>query len=254
MKITPNNFCACVAALVVVTGCAKTRSISNSRHAHAGAYDRNSKFTEAAFGYRGELSEYDVLAIDPDRAISQLDIEQALANGAVPKLKRGGPILLVQSGAAFPDAPMIAALRHDFVIIPFSGIPAQKQSYGEGPGAYARLLRLAAARAGCETIICYWGILESGREELRTKTISWIPVAGWMLPDEQQHMRIQLKVAIIDVRSGSWTVLAPAAYQDKAFSTRFSRGGSDQRQVESLKKLAYDATAHELITQYALKD
>ncbi|HMJ66786.1 MAG TPA: aminopeptidase, partial [Candidatus Binatia bacterium] len=84
-----------------------------------------------------------------------------------------------------------------------------------------------------------------------SKTVSWVPLAGWLVPDEQQRMRIQLKVAIIDVRSGSWTVLAPRSYGDKAVSTRFSRSSSDQRQVESLKKLAYEATARELITQYS---
>ncbi len=252
MKIIDQTFCASLIALFFVTGCAKTRSISNSGYERDSGYGPNRKFTEAAFGYRGELSEYDVLAIDSDRTISQAEIEQALANSAVPKLKRRSPILLVQSGAAFPDEAMVAALRHDFVIIPFSGIP--RQSYSDGKGAYARLLRLAAARAGCETIVCYWGIVESGRQDLRTKKISWVPVAGWILPDEQQQMRIQLKVALIDVRSGGWTVLAPPAYQDKARSTRFSRGASDQRQVESLKKLAYDATAHDLLAQYALKD
>src|SRR5258705_7780359 len=182
MKIIDQTFCASLIALFFVTGCAKTRSISNSGYERDSGYGPNRKFAEAAFGYRGELSEYDVLAIDSDRTISQAEIEQALANSAVPKLKRRSPILLVQSGAAFPDEAMVAALRHDFVIIPFSGIP--RQSYSDGKGAYARLLRLAAARAGCETIVCYWGIVESGRQDLRTKRISWVPVAGRDFPHE----------------------------------------------------------------------
>jgi hypothetical protein len=247
MKISSQSLYVCFVALALLAGCARTRSISNSHYDRDPNHYQN-RHTEAAFAYRGELSEYDVLAIDPDRVISQADIERALTNSATPKLKRGAPILLVQSGAAFPDAPMVAALSSDFAIIPFSGTPGQFAA--DGKGAYARLLRLAAARAGCETILCYWGILESGRGDLASKSVSWVPLAGWLVPDESQQMRIQLKVAIIDVRSGNWTVLSPRSYGDKAVSTRFSRGSSDQRQVESLKKLAYETTARELITQY----
>jgi len=249
MKTPRQTLFICLIAVLFATGCARTRSISNSHYQRESDHYQN-RHTEAAFAYRGELSEYDVLAIDPDRVISQAEIEQALTNAATPKLKRGAPILLVQSGATFPDAPMVAALGRDFAIIPFSGAPTHKQFTADGKGAYARLLRLAAARAGCEAIVCYWGILESGRGDLASKSVSWVPLAGWLVPDESQHMRIQLKVAIIDVRSGNWTVLSPRSYGDKAISTLFSRASSDQRQVESLKKLAYETTARELITQY----
>jgi len=59
--------------------------------------------------------------------------------------------------------------------------------------------------------------------------VSWIPFAGWVVPDELQHMRIRLKLAVIDVRSGRWTLLTPEPSEDKAWSTSFTRG-SDQKQ------------------------
>ena len=64
--------------------------------------------------------------------------------------------------------------------------------------------------------------------------------------DERQAMRIRLKVAVVDVRTGNWTVMSPAAHEDRALSTRFSRGSSDQQQVEKLKQLAYASTARDL--------
>ena len=59
-------------------------------------------------------------------------------------------------------------------------------------------------------------------------------------------MRIRLKVALVDVRTGHWRMLSPEPFEDKAWSTRFSRGSSDQKQVESLKRKAYAACVQAL--------
>ena len=238
---------AAIGIMALAFGCSTTRSISRSQYTRetscfpAGPIDPH---THVAFGYYGELSEHDVLALDPDRRITEADIAEALAGTAPPTPRRGSTILLVQSGAVIPDAPMVAELERDFTVVPFSGVPTD--AHDGSRGGYSRLLRLTAARAGCETIVCYWGVLESGRSDVVTKTISWVPIAGWVLPDEKQAMRIRLKVAVIDVRSGKWTVISPAAHENRAISTRFSRGSSDQQQVESLKRLAYASAALEL--------
>ena len=241
---------SCIIAILLVAGCTTTRSISNPGYAsERGCYHRTD-YSSAAFAYRGELSEFDVLAIDRNQPISDADIERALQQSGSPMLKRGSSLLVVQSGAVFPDAAMVTMLSSNFTVVPFSGVPGSTQPSDTGYGAYSRLLRLAAARAGSETILCYWGILESGTQDLRTKTVSWVPMAGWMVPDERQQMRIRLKMALIDVRTGSWTVFSPPAFGDRAVSTRFSRNSADQRQVESLKKLAYAASARELADRY----
>jgi hypothetical protein len=118
-------------------------------------------------------------------------------------------------------------------------------------GAYSRMLRLAAARAGASTVVCYWGILESGTEEIATKTVSWIPVMNWFVPDERQHMRIRLKVAVIDVPSGNWSVFSAQPLEDNRFSVRPRREIKDQLQVESLKQKAYELAARDLVNAYA---
>jgi hypothetical protein len=64
-------------------------------------------------------------------------------------------------------------------------------------------------------------------------------------------MRIRLKVAVIDVRTGNWSMFSPEAYSDTALSARLNRGASDQEQVALLKEQAYKATAEQLVARYA---
>ena len=111
--------------------------------------------------------------------------------------------------------------------------------------------RTAAARGGCETILCYWGILESESARLATKTVSWVPVANYFIPDENQHMRIRLKLALVDVRSADWTVLSPAAVESSRLSTAPRRAVADQKLVERLKQQAYEAGAKQLLRSYS---
>ena len=80
---------------------------------------------------------------------------------------------------------------------------------------------------------------------------SWVPIARWFVPDQKQHLRIRLKIALVDVRSGDWTVFTPRAFDDSRLSTRPRRGIADQKLVERLKDRAYEASARELMKSYA---
>jgi hypothetical protein len=62
-------------------------------------------------------------------------------------------------------------------------------------------------------------------------------------------MRIRLKLAVIDVRSGQWSMFAPEAYTDASFSAERSRAASDQRQVQVLKAQAYKAAAEAFVAR-----
>jgi hypothetical protein len=75
-------------------------------------------------------------------------------------------------------------------------------------------------------------------------------VVGWLLPDERQRMRIRLKIAIVDVRSGQWEMFAPEPFDDSALSAVLSRKQADQAQVALLKDLAYAAAAEDLVKRY----
>ncbi len=264
-RISGRFVAATLGLVLFLAGCARTRSISNSGamaesadHGGSGTAateTRSTGPTDPGFEYRGELNEFDVLGVDRDQTTTDAEIARALDAARTVTLKPGSRVLLVQSGAVFPDAPMVAALENEFQIVPFSGVPPRQRTAADpepSPSfSYGKNLRLAAARAGAENILCYWGTLESARRKLETKTVSWVPIAGWMIPDEAQHMRIRLKLALIDVRSGNWRVLTPEPFTDKAWSTAFTRGSSDRKQVELLKEKAYAAGAEKVMKEFA---
>jgi hypothetical protein len=231
-----------IGVCAVLAGCTTTRSISHSSPTGTHSYEARGS-SDPGFAYRGELNEFDVLGVDRARVASDEEIARTLDQAGRVEPKRGIRVLLVQSGAVFPDGPMISELQRHFQIVPFSGVPPGKRTATDAEPAeqfsYSKSLRLAAARAGAETILCYWGTLESARRKMETKTVSWVPIAGWLVPDESQHMRIRLKLAIIDVRTGHWRVVCPEPFTDKAWSTSFTRGSSDLKQVEALKEKAY---------------
>ncbi len=252
MKTTSLLAFACAAFVFV--GCkSNQRSISDSgyrpetgHHLH-----RPPPASSDQFAYRGELSEFDLLGVNRNQFVTEEQISHALDAAQRIRLASGETILLIQSGATFPDGEMVKAMEQHYRVVPFSGVPpeAMRDAGGErDQPAYARTFRLAAAQAGASHIVCYWGTLESLRSDMNTKAISWVPLAGWVLPDENQAMRLRLKLAVIDVRSGSWTVVSPDSFVDKnGRSNRYNRDRADQKQVQELKELAYGKGVEELV-------
>lgn len=253
-----------LALLCLLAGCTKkTRSISQSGYNAAPAH---------ATQVTRELSEFEVLGIDPKKSVTEEDIQNAARQSSPVQLSPGNTILLVQSGAVFPDGPMVAELGKSFRVVPFTGVPntgghetraagvpietVSGQRYttaspSTDPAAYSRMLRLVAARAGATTVVCYWGIIESGTEDYATKTISWMPLLNRVVLDERQHMRIQLKMAVVDVASGNWSVSSVQSPTTTKWSARSGREAADQKQVESLKVKTYQIGARELVRLYA---
>lgn len=253
--------CLLIVVCALLTGCKSTRSISNSGYRdddHVSYFGPRGNDSDPGFAYRGELSEFDVLGITRGQTTSEQDIQQALDNAKAVKLSANSSILLIQSGAMFPDAPMVNELSKYFRVSPFSGVPPLSRrgfdtttTETRDPESFSQSLRLAAARGGNNVILCYWGVLEAEKEKLATKDVSWVPLVGWMVPDEKQHMRIRLKMAVLDVRSGNWSVLSPEAFDDSRISASIRRGANDQKQVEVLKAKAYEAGVKDLVKRYS---
>jgi len=228
--------------VLAVTGCA-TRSISDSGyHPESG---HRSHASSNPF-YKGELSEFDVLGISPDARITQEDIEKAIETRQRITLPKGSSIMLIQSGALIPDEMMVKALEKYYSVSVFSGVPATPNT-----GSYAMPLRLAAARGGHDRIVVYWGILETVQKGYGTKAVSWVPFVGGAIPDEGQEMRIRLKVAVVDTKSGQWDMFSPEPFGDTAVSARYTRESSDQGQVALLKANAYEEAARDLVKRYS---
>lgn len=224
------------------SGCA-TRSISDSGYRSETGYRSQASNNPL---YKGELSEFEVLGINPETKITQEEISRAFESKQRLTLPKGSSFMLIQSGAMIPDEPMVKSLEKYYNVSVFSGVP-QAQNANE----YAMSLRLAAAKGGFEKIVAYWGILETAQKAFATKAVSWVPLVGGAIPDEGQEMRIRLKVAIVDVRSGQWEMFSPEPFQDTAASARLTRESSDQGQVALLKTKAYEAAAEDLMKRYA---
>ena len=233
---------ALLAALFLAVGCEGTRSISNSGYPGSHAPGR-AVYPDAA--YRGELNEFDLLVPATSEEIDERDIAAALADRRPVTAEPGKSLMVVQSGAVAPDAPMIVALQKAFQPVPFSGIPSTDGK------SYAKRLRLAAAEGGCSRILVYWGMLEAQTRQQATATISWIPVIGRMVPDQTQEMRIRLKAAIIDTASGRWRMLTPEPIADDSWSAPMGRAGANQDQVAHLKETGYQALA-QLVADQAM--
>jgi len=226
--------------ILVLNGCA-SRSISDSGYKGGYYYGHNSF-------YKGELSEFDVLGIDAGKEYTEEQISDELNRQKEQiTLKKGDSVLLVQSGAIMPDEEMIQSMERYFSISVFTGIPEEKKGTNF---SYSNSLRYSAAKGGIEKIFVYWGILESGTRNLATKTVSWVPIIGQGIPDESQEMRIRLKVALIDVKTGQWEIFTPEVFQDSASSARANRAESDQEQVLRLKSVAYKSAVQAIVNRY----
>ena len=231
-------------AVLTLVGCG-TRSISDSGfHADSdrGYGQRSSPF------YKGELNEFDVLGIDVKLGVTEEDIQKALSARTRVTLAKGSTLMLIQSGALVPDEEMVRGLERYYNVRVFSGVPAD----GAGSaGSYARSLRLAAAKGGADALVVYWGLLETGREDLATKAVSWLPFVGGSITDETKRMRIRIKVAVVDVRSGQWDVFSPEPFDDTGSSGRYTRQAADQAQVATLKTNAYKAATEDVVKRFA---
>jgi hypothetical protein len=227
---------ACVLLLLAACG---TRSISDSGYREPGYGHGNP-------AYQGELSEYAVLGIDPAGTYSDADIQKAMVERRPLSVRKGSGILLVQSGAEMADPEMIAAMEKYYTVAAFSGVPQQAKA----AAPYSQLFRMAAAKGGYDAVIVYWGVLESASQGLGGKAISWVPVIGGIVPDENQQMRIRLMMAVIDTRTGQWDSFSPEPFADEAMSNQHGRAASDQRQVMELKGKAYKAAAEAVALRY----
>lgn len=215
--------------VLVLAGCS-TRSISSSGYPG-----------DPHTPYLGELLERDLIPLPDGPAPDDRAIAAALSQGAGPTARLGQRLILIQSGAAQPDAALIEAFSAAFPVEPFSGLPPSDH---EG---LARRLRYVAAQGGVGQILCVWGQLEAEREGEATKLVSWVPLVGDVVPDESQHMRIQLRAVLLDVATGRWRMITPAPDADDRTSAGITRRSSDQGQVARLKQAGYHRLAQAVV-------
>jgi hypothetical protein len=196
-----------------------------------------------------QLKENEVLGLKATDKVTNQDISRILDETRTIALKRGTTVLLVQSGASHPDKEMVDALSADFNIVPYTGVPSELCSAGEN---VSKALRLAAAHSKAETIVVYWGHLELKRDEMPTGIVSWVPVVDFVVPDEYQKMRMYLKVALIDVRSGQWANFRTEPVEDQTLTTRYARAHDQKWPMQGVKTRLYQSSVRQLIEGYVV--
>jgi hypothetical protein len=224
-----------IVCALVLSGC-QTRSISDSDYRDPYGWRRPD-----SDAYKGELNEMDILGVAPVGDATQENIAKRLETAAVPRLRRGDRIILIQSGAGMPDGAMMQEVMPVFDAAPFSGVPPENK---------ARLpesLRLRAAQGGYRYIVCYWGVLESAQTDKEGKIVSWVPIMGSFVLDQKQQMRIRLKALLVDVATGNWKMVTPEAHTDASYNSRWTRESADQKLVNELKAKGYKTLVADLL-------
>lgn len=238
---TPMSILPVLAALLLV-GCAHDRS-SDYRRADYGSR----KALKSHYNGGHELADADVLGSSSVKP-SDEEIVKTLSRSSKVELRQGEAVLVVQSGETVPDPRMVTELNKHFRAIPFSGVRSDwiVGDSSDSPD-YAKALRLAAAQAGAEKILCFWGSLEVANHDLSTKTITWLPVVDVIVPDQKDRVRVHLKMALVDVRSGSWTILRTEPMEGELLSTGWGREHLEPERVRELKKKSYEAAVNTLL-------
>jgi len=236
---------AFVAILALVTGC-QVRSISDP-----GYYSDNRT-------YVGELSEADVIGAHGSVA-DAASIQAVRTQHTTPRLRPGSSIMLVQSGALFPDADLVSAFGNACRVTTFSGLPgARAPGVRDGAVTPAAVpYRFAAALGGIDTIVCVWGILETARHDLGTKAVSWVPVVGWAIHDESLETRLRLRFVIVDVASGNWSSFMPEPSDESGTTSVLGRdlhgqpSGATNDQALSLEQRTIGPAVRAFLARYA---
>lgn len=221
--------------------------------------------------YTRELTEFELLGIDRNAPASLQEIQHAaLADPNPLTLHTGQRILLVQSGTDIPDPQLTTLLSEHFHITPFSGMGKPKR-FTPAPGLsnilgllfdsaaedvskhsppnYAAKLRLAANQAGIDTIVVYWGALSSAITD-SNHTTAWVPLPDMIEPANSQALRLQLKICLINVKSGQWDTFTPPPLTDDALNLPPKSKTTKAQKFAMLKTLAYSQSIIELIARY----
>jgi hypothetical protein len=213
------------------------------------AADFNSDRTYKHGSHQPQLKETDVLGLKSDDSITDSDIQRILDETRSLKLKPDSTVLLIESGAQNPDKEMLAELGRFFRVIPHTGIPNQISADDSG-ASLSKALRLAAAQNRAEYVLVYWGNLEMRRDDLPTSIVSWVPVVDFMVPDEYQKVRMSLKVALIEVRTGNWATFRTEPVEGDVVTTRYAREHEMKWPLQGYKQQLYASAAERLKSAY----
>jgi len=224
----------------VLSGCAST-SISDSGYNRVQGHSRHHNGEPVV---SKELNELAVIGIGAKSKFDEAVIAQSLTEKKPFSLHANSRVLLLQSGARFPDSEMVSSMSKYWDVSTLSG---DSRDYVDSH--LNNVLRYTAATGGRDIVVVYWGVIESAKQDLQAKNISWIPLVGWPLADEKTQMRVVLKFAVIDVASGQWEMFQPEPVEHQFLSRMINRNGKSQQAEIDIKKSIYEHAAKALFNR-----
>ncbi len=164
--------------------------------------------------------------------IREISSSKAAGSSTAIRISENERVMVMQSGQLYPDASFLVHLDPVCDVIPMSGIPDKNQA--------PTVTLIDAAKAGGITkIVAYWGNIETTIKPKDSKAISWIPIAGYYVPDENQKMRVSVSAIVSDVSSGRWFNFTAHSSETEISHSSFTSRTKDSEQVEKLKAEAY---------------
>ncbi len=213
--------CLCVLCALLACGCQTTRSISHYQYGYNPSY-------------QGELSEVEF--------VKDVSTSAPIDADAPVRIAKGERVIVMQSGQIRPDASFLSCFDGRCDLVAMSGVPS-RHAVG-GPS-----LREAAKAGGIDKIVAYWGSIETSIQPKDTKAVSWVPIAGWYIPDESQKMRVSVSAIVSDVPSGRWSAVAAVSDETEVSHSMMTARTKDSQQVEKLKSQAYQRLVQKLTSQ-----
>lgn len=209
-----------------------------------------------------QLNNQDIFDDELEQEITEDDIQQAVETASegffLPLSSR---IILVQSGEVVPDMEMQNEMRKYYQISIYSGIPKTKSPHAiiknkekdDAPtithNNYMRTLRLVAAKGQQRTVIVYWGTLQMGVIDEKSRRLVWRPYQSGKIPDRTTSMRYLLRFTLVDVATGHWSMYSPSTTEvsyERQPNPNMENVIGDIAQIDALKQAAYDSAAREL--------
>lgn len=196
--------------------------------------------------YRGELAETDLLGIPAGQAVTDATIQAALARSSrsSARVRRGDHVLLIQSGALQPDTMLTRAFASRVHVSPFSGLPPADSAGARKLDTSS--LRLAAARAGANKIVCVWGLVESAHHSTGLDAVTWLPVVGDFIPGRRTLSRITLKGMVMDTATGTWQSHSTEPVGATRVTAALTQDTQSARQTDEMKSQAYEQLARKM--------
>ena len=206
-------------------------------------------------GHSKDLSVFQLTGQSDSREVTEADIASARsAGGRMGSLPvRGARVLLVQSGAHQPDAELQAAYAPYCQVVPWDGRAPEAVEDDTGKaqapkaGAVGRRLRLVAAQQGCSHVVVVFGEIQSKSKTMPTVAVSWVPVAGELIPTEHSGTRLLAQAIILETASTRYTTISAAPRQASGITTDSGANGINGRRATKLKAAAYPELARKSV-------